>query len=170
MQTTKLQFFKPIYSFILGLVLVLSFSSCDREGPEGPAGRDGNANIISKFYTVNPDDWFDDPNTGGWFAEIFVNEISQGVINGGLVKVFQANADETEWFALPYSFGTLQYNYSIATGFVFIDVTDVDLIDIDNPGVQQFRIVILPPAVMRSAPSIPETYHELMETFSVDEI
>lgn len=47
----------------IACVFLLTLSACKVEGPEGPAGVDGNANVKTQIITVTPSNW-----TGNGFA------------------------------------------------------------------------------------------------------
>lgn len=117
---------KTIIVCLAFLSLALFISSCTKEGDIGPAGKDGNANVSSKYYTVSS---WSVPAAGSIYTDIANSDITQSVIDSGSVMVY-LNVNNA-WTPLPYN--RYYSNHFIATTFqctagnVRIIVTESDL-------------------------------------------
>ena len=88
------------------------FTSCLRvegpRGPQGPPGQDGNANIWSITYLAEEGDWFDvgTPGEDEYFLalDLDVPEITQDIVDNGVVLVYYREDEQSAWIALPYTF------------------------------------------------------------------
>ena len=100
--------------FCMALFATL-FTSCLRvqgppgpQGPEGIPGRDGNANVWSITYQAEEADWFDvgTPGADEYFLalDLDVPEITQDIVDNGIVLVYYRQDDQSPWIALPYTF------------------------------------------------------------------
>ena len=72
--------------FILSAAMFsIMWTGCSQEGPQGPAGMDGNANVIaSPWYT--PTAW--DGSSGDWYFDITSSSISQDIVEGGAILAY----------------------------------------------------------------------------------
>ena len=92
---------------ILSLSFFLSsiFFSC--QGPEGPQGLDGNANVISINYLILASDWQEvgKPGEVGFLlaVDLDVPEITQDIVDHGLVLAYYRATDSDPWTALPFT-------------------------------------------------------------------
>jgi hypothetical protein len=105
-------------------------------GPEGPAGEDGNANVVAAVVDLTNDDWGDgsyvyqrSPNTVAQVpartVQVDVPEITQEIYDLGMVHVYMEVPVEltldpqVAWAPLPHQFRPLTSNYSANTAFTF---------------------------------------------------
>jgi hypothetical protein len=144
---------------VTGLILVLSltFTSC-KKGDTGPAGtngtngtngkdgKDGVANIQTGTVTTNNATWVLDNSDNSYNAVLTYTAITQSVIDRGTIQAFIGDGSSKVWIALPFSYGTVQYNYFYEVGKVTISITLSNGTVPTNPGGQQFKIVVIPPA------------------------
>lgn len=82
---------------LLGLILVLAavvYSCSGKDGPAGPAGRNGNANVIVYQYGTQT-------TTTGTINYVF--DASQGLVDSSLVLAYYNPSTEaaTAWYAVP---------------------------------------------------------------------
>ena len=94
----KIRLFLMFGLFIGGLVL----TSCTKEGevgPEGPAGKDGNANVNSKEFTIT--NWVKDGDE--YKGTISYSAITADIIDKGAVLVYLANGNGG-YMSMPISF------------------------------------------------------------------
>ena len=74
------------------IVLLVGFTilSCQKEGPAGADGQDGNANVKSYEKTVNPNQWYDlsDEWVTAYAADFQMPEITQKIVDEGAVLVY----------------------------------------------------------------------------------
>lgn len=80
-----------ISALVVIIAAVLTWYGCGKEGPagrdglDGLDGRDGNANVIySPWYTPNA--W--NGQTGDWYFDISNSEISQDVVEAGVILAY----------------------------------------------------------------------------------
>ena len=128
------------------------FMGCTKQGATGPAGANGNANVISSVYDVQPSSWSSD-GSGGWYCSL--TPVENPTL--GAVEIY-ASTDGTDWAALPaigYTVGapdinyacnttTLQVSYDAQTGTASI-AKPVNLVYI--------KVILIPPAVMKQHPN-----------------
>ncbi len=134
-----------IYFFLAFLTLV--FSGCSQEGPQGPAGLDGNANVTASPW-YSPTAW--DGTSGDWYFDITNSAISQDIVESGAILAYvslpgdlyndytvrplPAYAIGANWdFLLPndgQSYGTIEFTSDMA----------------DMPGTSgyNFRFILIP--------------------------
>lgn len=93
---------------ILSLVLVASvtllFNGCMKldEGPVGPQGPPGNANVKSFTYTIHPGDWIlsSDPNL--WYYDRYCEYVTPDIVDYGAVLFYlKETSGKLSWIALP---------------------------------------------------------------------
>lgn len=108
------------FTLIFSLLLLVSFSAC--EGPVGPAGPKGNANVISINYLVLESDWTEvgKPGDEGFFlaVDLDVPEITQDIVDNGLVLAYYRANDNDPWTALPFT--RISHNPEFIEKFDFI--------------------------------------------------
>jgi hypothetical protein len=121
------------------LAITLHISSCV-PGPEGPPGRDGNANVLAT--TVTSSAWvFNNPS---WVLAIPDPNITPAIMDFGAVVVYIGSGNG--FTQLPLTFYT-NPNFSSTievssyVGGVTMFWTDSDLFQPTNPGVRTFKIV-----------------------------
>ena len=142
----------------LALTLGLALTSCKKgdTGPAGPAGSNGTngvANIQTSTVTTNNSTWGFDNTDNSYNATLNYPAITQAVVDRGTVQVFISDGAGSEWLALPFSYGNIQYLYSYKLGQVLITYTLADNAVPSNPGGQQFKVVVIPPASKSSDPN-----------------
>jgi hypothetical protein len=147
---------KNIKSITLNLVVLVSICvtiiSC-KKGDVGPAGANGVANIQAGTITTNNSAWSFDNTDNSYNAILNYSAITQSVVENGTVQVFIGDGLGTEWAALPFSYSDLQYNYSYKLGQVLVSLTLSTGSVPSNPGGQQFKVVVIPPAAKSINPS-----------------
>jgi len=114
-----------LFSLLIAISAIF-WTSCNQEGPEGPAGLDGNANVTaSQWYS--PTTW--DGTSGDWYFDITNTAISLDIVESGAILAYvslpgdlyndytvrplPAYAIGTNWdFLLPNdgkSYGTIEF-------------------------------------------------------------
>lgn len=106
---------KNLTTLLTGALLMLATSGClveESVGPQGPPGRDGNANVFS----LNFDFLLDDAAINGNVASVQydVADITRRVVEEGAVLLFFR--DQGTWTAMPYTF-YLGNGASVSFGF-----------------------------------------------------
>lgn len=72
-----------IYSFVAFSMLV--FYGCSQQGPQGPAGLDGNANVTASPW-YSPTAW--DGSAGDWYFDITNTAISKDIVESGAILAY----------------------------------------------------------------------------------
>lgn len=157
--------FKTLAAGIVALTLL--FTGCKKDaGPTGPAGKNGTANIQSYTVTTNNLSWTFNSTDNSYNSTIAISAIDASVLNTGTIQVFIGDGTSTEWAALPFSYSTIQYNYSYKVGQVILSVTLSTGVAPNNPGGQQFKVVVIPPA-MKKAGINHSSYSELKAVYTL---
>lgn len=143
-------------TIMLVLSLSIGFISCKKTtvGPAGPqgepgqqgaTGQQGNANVKSVLFTSTYT-WHADSTNKLYFYEQHHADISTSVIQNGAVMLYLGDESGTEWRAMPFSYKGLDYAYEIELGTVEIIVSASNKTMPAYPGVQKFKMIIIPPA------------------------
>lgn len=155
----KQSILKPVP--ILGFLLIaMLFNSC-KKGEQGPAGKDGNANVYgSNEFTAYSNNWIQKSGgANGTFYSLTVTSplVTDAIVNKGVVLCFIKLSDKT-WFPLPYD----DYIYFFAPGGLGI-IYDYNI----NPGTQPFRIVTIASSELAKHPDTDlNDYNEVVRTFN----
>lgn len=157
----------------LTILLSLTFTNCKKaeagpKGDPGPAGSNGVANIQSSNITTTNGSWNLDTFDNSYNATITVTGITQNVLDKGAVMVYIGNGTGSEWSAMPFSYQGVEFNYSIKLGQVLIYVTLDDGSAPGNPGGQQFKIVVIPPAMVRPNVNV-KSYSETKTAYGLSD-
>lgn len=121
------------------LFTVVLFFGCTKEGPVGPVGASGNANV----QTYNFENATFSNNVNYWSSTLIIPEITQSVIDNGFVAVYQ-KTNTTNW-ALPHIDGGLNYLFSVKLNQVVVTVSNVSGSNIiPNPSGLNFKVVVIP--------------------------
>jgi len=121
------------------------FTGCAKDGDPGaagPAGADGNANVMVKTITVST--WTAVGST--WTATINDADITADIVIDGLVPVYINTVNG--FSALPYvvypsSNYFRTYSAMVDPGVITIKIQDSDLILPGNPGAITFKYAII---------------------------
>ena len=138
----------------VAITLGSSLTSCKKgdTGPAGANGKNGVANIQTATVTTNNASWVLDNSDNSYNATLTYAAITQAVVEKGTIQVFISDGNGAEWLALPFSYGTVQYNYSYKVGEILLTVTLSNGNAPNSPGGQQFKVVVIPPAAKSSNP------------------
>ncbi len=141
---------KLLSKIIAVLILSIFFiSGCKKtEGPKGdtgPAGPSGSASMQVTTFTTATVDW----TLYSWpynyqEAVLTVPGITSAVVTSGDVRVYMFDVATSSWIGMPYSFVTNQYSYKYKSGQVILNLTLSNSGSPANPGVQQFKVVVVP--------------------------
>lgn len=148
---------------ILTILCLLTLAACKKEttGPKGETGATGatgpagNSNMQVQTFTTSTSSWT--INTWPYnYAEVVfsIPAITSTVVSNGDVRVFVLDGNGTAWQSLPYSFLSSQYNFKYKIGELIIDNTLYNNAVPSNPGIQQFKVVIVPPGFIKNNPDI----------------
>lgn len=158
----------------IGFCTLLMMSACKKEGPAGPAGKDGNANVISS-NTVTLNFWntvYDDGTEFTYSSNLTWGEITQDVRDNGLVIAYMKDNSTSSWYAMPYSYSgdgygyTFNYDFNIGTANIYYEGYD----NSGSPGASALtglftvRLVAVPAAIRQANPDIDWTSYEQVST------
>jgi len=107
-------------------------------GPPGPPGSGGAAEVFSINYSIIADDWIDEGQPGDAeffrFIDLSVPEITDDIVNSGLVLAYYRVDGQSPWNFLPYTVINHDpefvqvFDFTYDPGFVtlFVKATDRD--------------------------------------------
>ncbi|MBI5326442.1 MAG: hypothetical protein HZB41_14415 [Ignavibacteriae bacterium] len=98
MKTVKLTLVFPV------LLLSVLLASCIRhdEGPTGPQGPPGNANVKSFTYTIYPNDWIASSDPNLWYYDKRCDLVTTDIVDFGAVLFYlQETSGKLSWISLP---------------------------------------------------------------------
>jgi len=170
-----------ISNFLFAALLLLVFSGCSQEGPQGPAGLDGNANVTASLW-YSPTAW--KGTAGNWYFDVKNSAISQDIVESGAILVYAslpgdlyndytvrplpAYAIGANWdFLLPndgHSYGTIEFTS--------------DMINMPGTSGYNFRFILIPSnnslkSASLSTPALSDlkkmSYKEVCKLFNITE-
>ncbi|MBL7930295.1 MAG: hypothetical protein JNL60_00250 [Bacteroidia bacterium] len=132
-----------------GLIIVMSFGllSCKKTvvGPQGEAGQDGNANVKTRAFSTNCL-WKVDSTSNAYIYRFHIEDLDMSVLQQGMAMLYFGNECGCEWKAMPFTQKKLQYSFSVELSTVEISITSTDGSMPENPGIQKYKLVLIPPA------------------------
>ena len=123
------------------------------QGPQGPRGATGSANVIYSYWI---------PGVYGLANNLSVPDITQGILDSGVVLVYTYVIASKVVYQLPVSF---------PNGFYIDDDYEIGEISIASSNILSayyFRYIIIPGGVF-SGQSIPKDYHTLCQQYDIPE-
>lgn len=144
-------------SAIFCFATILSLASCIK-GEEGPAGKNGNANVVgSNEFTAFSNNWelYTGGSQGSYYAvEVTSPQITDAIAKKGAVICYYKLTDNT-WAPLPYDV----YSFIFVPGGMAI-IYDYN----SNPGTQTFRLVTIASSELSKHPEIDlKIYHNISD-------
>lgn len=137
-------------------MILMVFAGCKKEveGPAGPRGADGNANVQSEEITVLSTDW--EGGSNGFFAEVPCSVITEDIAATGAVMAYLKAGDYYQ--ALPYSIWSTSswtthvlFDYTAGSiGFIFQDDDGFT----PSPGERVFKVVAIESRVLEANPTL----------------
>lgn len=128
---------------------LLFATGCVKEGPQGPVGPTGNANVIGENpFTVTT--WTATGN--GWMATFSDPNLTTDVYNYGSFEVYKYYT--SGWTNLPDQNGLTSTVFNFRPGYFDIYVYDIDGGTTAYPGTLQFRAVVIPSSYRQAHPSV----------------
>lgn len=133
-------------------------ASCKKEGPPGPAGLDGNANV--KTSTVTFSSWTWDGSSGAQYdyANFTWSAITSDIVNTGGVFVYVSNG-AGGWLPLPRTvFPNSAYvqsqRFNYTTGAFTVIVQDSDLTPPVNMGTWTIKVLAVAGTLRQAHPGL----------------
>jgi hypothetical protein len=123
---------RKLISFTAYVLIIALIAGCEGpQGVEGPKGKDGNANVSSAIYDIQPNTWKGDSN--GYVTTLIVPEIDQKIYESGAVLVYMLNDEQKDYKnfnKLPYTLidnNISEYmDYNVYIGSIDISIKLVD--------------------------------------------
>ncbi len=154
---------------LFAVIGLIAFSSC--EGPEGPPGRDGDANEIFEVT-------FDFTSANNYGRTFVLNPVI-GVNDNILVyELVNTNNGIDTWALLPqvyyFNNGTAQYNFDFSFDqfSIFIDSNlTLSSLPASFTNNKTFRVVIIPGTVFGKSANKPDysNYNEVIKRYNIDD-
>ena len=141
------------------------------EGPTGPKGKDGNANVHTRFYTATSTDW--DLSGSSYTIQLTNTDITQSIVDNGAVLVYMKTAN-TSWELLPV---TLYISSSSILIFSAVyDLNTVAIFATNNSGAAlspnftiNFKFVTIASLGKNSADVNWKDYNEVKQKFNLQD-
>lgn len=133
---------------VCSIILLIFIVSCGQfEGPAGPAGEDGVANIHTETFTISSSNT--QASDGIGINQIDAPEITPAVVDSGVVKVELELSDG--WMGLPWT--TRSGTYSLELNYAYTEET-ISIIHINSSGSLYesqinegpYKLTIIPPS------------------------
>ncbi len=136
------------FSFLLLLTLSLGLMSCKKSkvGPAGEKGDTGNANVktLALSTTCN---WKADSTYNSYVYRFHIEALDNNVLQRGAVMLYSGTSCGCEWKTMPFKSKGLEYSFTVELSTIEITVTSVNGLMPEKPGVEQFKLVMIPPAI-----------------------
>lgn len=145
----------------ISLLGTIAFNSCVKgdqgpKGDQGSAGSNGVANIMSYTLTTTPSSWGHVGTIGqagdGWQTTFSVPAVTTNVItNGGVLMYLLGNNALTAMPVTLYEFQNVSHTYGFDAfvGQIKAYVTDSDFNTLQPSTNINFKLVIIPPALIK---------------------
>ncbi|MCX6244870.1 MAG: hypothetical protein NTU98_09215 [Bacteroidetes bacterium] len=159
---------KAIFTWLAFAAMILLFNSCSKDGATGPAGTNGNTNVHSKTFVVNPSDW--NVNSTNLTRFLTDSAITQDIIDNGSVEMFVNYGDS--WRPLPFTnfWAPSPQTYQ---GSFYLNEFDIFVWRNDGlqpivPGVLTFKVVTIAGSAKTANPNINwKNYEEVKKAFNL---
>lgn len=138
---------------LLLVVTILGFSSCKKTvvGPQGETGQTGetgatgNANVKAHLISTTCE-WKADSTDHSYSYRQPLEDLDMNTLLSGLVMTYYGSQCGCEWKSMPFQNRNLSYTFSLQLSNVIITLRSDDGRMPEYPGVQKFKLVIIPPA------------------------
>ena len=133
-------------SFLITTTALL-WTGCGKEGPQGPAGYDGNANVISSIW-YKPSVWTYDNTSQEYYFDVTNSEITKDIVENGVVLAYMSSSADhpansvrplpsyamgCDWNFLIHTYGSIEFTSNALTNPGSIEVS--------------FRFILIPASV-----------------------
>ena len=151
---------------VITVLFVSILPGCKKEGPPGPAGKDGNANVKSTTHTFS--NWYWNSSYAYDYADFTWGEITSDIVNSGSVFVYLSDGIGG-WIPLPRTvFPSSSYSqsqrYVYYQGGFSIIVQDSDLTQPGNPGTWTIKVLSVAGSVRTANPDLDWNNYEAVKT------
>jgi len=129
---------------ILFSFLLLAGCKKGDPGTPGAAGAPGNANVLSRSFTILTSMWVADNTNKLYYFNYPDSDISSAVLSGGSVSVYLSDSGGNNFSAMPFSFQISEFNYVYSLNNLQVQVSLSTGVMPSNPGTQYFKVVVIP--------------------------
>lgn len=127
-----------------------------------------NNTVQTEVFTTNSNQWIQSGSSSSYFYNHSSTKITSDVISNGAVMVYLGDGSGNLWIAMPFSRSGLEFMYGIEPSNVQVDISQSNGLMPNNPGGQQFKVVIIPPSGMKANPNVDLTnYNEVAKVFNL---
>lgn len=154
---------------ILMVALIVIMASCSKEGPQGPAGTNGNAN-------VQYSDWMAVPSWTGYGTATATYDwttpaITQAILDSAAILIYYRYGTETQYKILPhFESVTKVFTGNFLVGHILLKYQNIDGGTV-TPSADQnkFRYMIIPgnTHLRLKKPLIQMTYEEVCSLYNI---
>lgn len=160
---------KLLFALVLLSTLFL-FTRCTKEGPEGPAGKDGNANV--KSSTVTFSNWTWDSGNSYMYVDFTWSAITSSIVNSGALLIYVNTT--SGWAQLPRTiYPSASYSesqrFTYNVGSFRIIVQDSDFLQ-PTPalGTWTIKVVAIEASARKANPDLDwSNYNDVKERFNL---
>jgi hypothetical protein len=161
---------KTKFYMFAALIALVTFSGCKKEGPPGPAGEDGNANVQSSAITFSNWYW----NNSAYYdcSDFTWGAITNDIANTGGVFIYLSNG-AGGWVPLPRTvYPSTSYSqsqrYVYSTGAFTVIVQDSDLTQPVNPGTWTIKVLAVASSLRQANPQLDwNDYEQVKKTLKL---
>lgn len=147
---------KTLFKKLFVLFLILTTFSCSEDGATGatgPAGADGNANVIGTTdFTILPTDWQTLGNLK--YINLQNNGITQSIVNSGIVMVYQKSNTGNSYTALPFSYQGIDRGFTFGLNYLQITLSPYNNSSISITANTTIRAVIISASNRMANPNV----------------
>ena len=115
--------------YLLSAIAFMAFTGCSKEGPQGPAGVDGQNAAVYYSEWFSPTAW--SGSAGDWYFSVSAPDLTQNVVESGVVlayvslagDVYNSNAVRplpayalgANWSFLIHQYGSIEFTCDMTT-------------------------------------------------------
>jgi hypothetical protein len=153
-----------IYTLTITIILLFSLPACKKEGPAGPAGKDGNANVKSSTITFS--NWYWDSSNSYDYSDFTWSAITSSISNTGTVLIYLQTP--AGWAPLPRSvYPSSSYSesqrYVYNPGTFRILVQDSDLTQPGALGTWTIKVLAIESSARKANPNLDWSNYEAVK-------
>lgn len=173
---------KILNTSMLIITLIISVTGCKKAetGPQGSAGQQGltgatgvqgNANVNTNIFNVSPANWVQSSHANT--ATFIDSNITQAIVDSGVVMVFKLTPSHSTWTPLPFSITDFTTNYIYNWTFFYSPNqikfrVEESLTIPPNPGNNTFKVVTISTSARNQNPAADwNNYEKIKSLFNL---
>ena len=146
----------PVLTLLITVLLSTGLVSCKKtttgptgvQGATGLQGPQGNANVKAFNFSTGCN-WKADSTSKNYNYRYHIADLTKSVLEDGIVMLYLGDdfgSNGSEWKAMPSSTKEINFSFKIELSTIEIFVSSSTGKMPVNPGSQNFKLVIIPPA------------------------